>query len=911
MAKLRLIGAVGIKVRPDTRTFKQETQAGVDRALGRNGDHIDADVKVKVNADTGKAKREIRATKEKAEADEITMKVGVDHDSIKRAQAKIDAALKSLDAHEIPVTLDRPGLMKAKRELARLSKDAEVHMDFVQDEEGYRAILAKVARIRREKATVEIRFKTDKASLLKAEREAKESLAKIDANRKVEIKYTRSYEGIKGAIDDVDKRLETLRQLTLKTKLDKTSLEEARAKLLKQMETAPVTVKFNEDKQGYEKVLSRIRAIQREKAEVEVTFATSDFQLERQAKKYERLIKKIEDDAAKAAKIAPVTLEINEDLEGYQSALQHIKRIQREKLLKEITFATDPESLRVEMEKYQRLVEELTPPRTIELNYHENRDGLTSAIKRIDDELKSMDAITVPVDADKASLIAMRETLVEELEGKPVEMKFHADKAGYESVLKKIDAIRREKLVQEITFDMSEESLNAEYAKYEALIKAHPTKIDLEYNENRESLAAAIKKVDDELLKLKAIKLPVALDEESLLAEKAKLQAVLAATPLTMKYHTDKAGYEAVLDKIKDLRREKLEKEISFGVNDTSLDAAEADIKRKLNAHTQQVAIKFRAAIEAKDLEEARHQAEQLKDHIDHMKASMQMEVAGASLTSARLNFVARDRVVNYLAKVNTRSVAVAEGMLKSLGGLNVFSSVGTTLEGIFTKFDTYSLKATALATAIGNVVNVLAYAGSAAFKIGEGVVQSLGLLAAAPAILGAATAGYTIFTAAFNNFFDAFNKDPKIAASSLAALPPIARKTVDSITGLYKGLANPIQEKFWEHVGTTLSDSIETLYPKLKDSLLNSTEAVGDFVGGIGKSMNKLALSKDFDLMFAGFNGFFVNLSKGSEPFFDAWNKFGVSGSQLLRSSANGLLTSPSALTTGQPVLARPVSPT
>ena len=592
MADLKLIGAVAIKVRPDARDFKEETQKQINSELGPSGDKVNAKVKVKVAADTTAAKVEIKRLEDEVNGKKLNLNVGMDYDGVKRAREQIDQALRSLDNKVIKVTMDRDGLNEAKAKLKELSQNAKVDFKFVRDEAGYRSILQKIKRIREEKGmTSTWKFKTDTASLAEAEKKAKEALARLEAKKTITLNYSKDYDGVKQAIGEIDKRLDKLRELKLKTKLDKTSLEEAKAKLTERLQTAPVTVKFNEDKKGYETILSRIKAIQREKLEKEFKFTTDD---------------------------------------------------------------------------------------------------------------------------------------------------------------------------------------------------------------------AGLFKAESEI--------------------RAKIQALADAT---------RVPFHIMLSEDSKLRAEK----------------------------------------DAKDV----------KQKIDSMKAAIKLELAGEEMVAAQLRFVGRDRVVNFLARVNTGSLAAAEGMLKSLGGINTLSSMGKFIEGVFTKFDTFSLKIAAVATALGGLVNVSAYAGTAVFKVGEGVVQSLGLLAAAPAILGAATAAYTIFTAGFNNFFDAFNKDPKIAEEAMSRLPPLAKKTVESITGLYRGLADPIQEKFWGRVGTTLSDAIEKLYPEIKTGLLQSTEAVGDFVAGFGRSMTKLSLNGDIKILFANFRGFFVNLSKASEPFFDAWNKFGVKGSELL----------------------------
>lgn len=774
MANLRLVGAVAIKVRPDTSKFREETQRGINQELGHNGDRLDNKVKLDVDADTSKAKAKVTRLEEEINNKGAKLNVSVDYDGVKRAKEQIDQAFRSLDNKVISFKMNRESLAAAKQELRELGKDVRVKMRYDKDEAGYKSILDKIARIRREQSRdvdVPISFHTDEASLLKEERKAQAAIDRIKADKTIDIRYSDNYDGMRQAIADLDSQLEEVRKLKITTKLDEASLEAAKADLKDMLRYADVTIKFNEDKQGYEKVLSRIKEIQREKLEKEITFATDDDSLRREAAKYEKLIEDANQRAAIAAQFAPIEIKYNEDKAGYQSVVDHIKKIQQERIVKTLDVNLNDKDLAKELAKFQAKVEALTPGRTVDITYRTDRDSLHKALAQVDEEINKNWDIKVPVNADTASLLAFR----------------------------------------------------------------------------------------------------------------AKLKALADAAPVEMKINADEAGYQSVLNKIRDIRQEKILQTISFTTDDAELARTEADIKAKLAGLNQDYAIKLRAALDSKDMEEAKRQADNLKDHIDHMKGSMKIELAGSELTSARLNFIGRDRVVNYITKVNERSVAVTEGLLKSIGGLNTLSSVGDVIENIFTKFDTYSLKVMGLATALGSLVNVGAYAGTAIFRVGEGVVQSLGLLAAAPAVLGAATVGYTIFTAAFNNFFDAFNKDPKIAKSALAELPPLARKTVDSITGLYKGLANPIQERFWEHVGSTLSDAIEHLYPDLKKRLLESTEAVGDFVAGFGRAFTKLSINGDLDKMFVGFKGFFENLSKASEPFFDAFNKFGVQGASLL----------------------------
>lgn len=593
MADLKLIGAVAIKVRPDTSRFREETQKGIDEQLGPSGDRVKPKVKVDVAADTAKAKVEITKLEDEVNGKELTLNVGLDYDSVQKARRQIDQALESLKNTVIKTTMDRPSLEEAKRKIAELSKDAKVDFKFVRDEAGYQAVLDKIKAIRAEKGlTSTWQFGTDTASLREAELKALSALRRIKDNATIEVKYDKtSFDSIKSAIGEIDSQLAKNHLMTLKTKMDDKSLEEARAKLMAKLDNSTVTVKINEDKTGYETVLSRIRAIQ------------------------------------------------------------------NEKLAKDVTFKTD----------------------------------------------------------------------------------------------------------------------------------------------------------------------------------------------------------------------------------DASLLAAEGQVRLKLQQLKDLSRVSLEVQLDRYSLEKAESDAKDLKKKIDDMKASIEINDKGTLAVSAQLNYIGRNRVVEYFASVNARSIAVAEGTLKSLGGLNVLHEATGLLESMFTKFDEVALKVGGLASAFGSLADVALYAGTAIFKVGDGVLQSIGILAAAPAAVTAFAASIFVYTAAFDNFKKAFSSNAKTQATALAALPPVARETVDSIKGLYGEIQKPVQDAFWDRMGTSLKDAIQNLIPTLKDGLVGLSPSIGAFTAGMLNSFNKIALNGDLKAMFGNLKLFFDNVGKASEPFFDAFNKFGIKGSELL----------------------------
>lgn len=157
MANLKLVGAVAIKVRPDADGFRRETQRQVDKELA--GYSAKVKVEAKVHADTSAARTEIERFQQETEHKIFNLKVGLDHDSVRRAQEQLNAAIKNHQAEHIKVDLDDPADVEAKlEELRRRLESAPVEVKFHADEAGFRSVLAKIEEIRRERLEEEISF---------------------------------------------------------------------------------------------------------------------------------------------------------------------------------------------------------------------------------------------------------------------------------------------------------------------------------------------------------------------------------------------------------------------------------------------------------------------------------------------------------------------------------------------------------------------------------------------------------------------------------------------------------------------------------------------------------------------------------------------------------------------------------
>ncbi|MDR6794366.1 hypothetical protein J2X12_002897 [Pseudarthrobacter oxydans] len=251
----------------------------------------------------------------------------------------------------------------------------------------------------------------------------------------------------------------------------------------------------------------------------------------------------------------------------------------------------------------------------------------------------------------------------------------------------------------------------------------------------------------------------------------------------------------------------------------------------------------------------------------------------GLNVAAAQLKYATRDRQVNFFVKVNEKSLIVAEGLIKSLSGLNVLTSVGRQLESLIVDFDKFSLKSVGWATAIGNLVNMVGFLGTAAFTVGEGMVQSIGLLATLPTALAAVAAGVLINVAAFKDFKAAIDGD----AEALAKLPPEARAAADALRGTWTSIQKPVQKAFWEGMGDSIQRFAANSIPVLRDGLTSVADDVGRFNAGILDSFDEIAKNGDMKKMFGNLEGFFQAATGASKPFFDALNTLGLRGSDYL----------------------------
>lgn len=467
MPDFKLVGAVAIKVRPDASKFREETQREIRKELA--GYKADVKVEAKVTADTTEMKTDVEKAKKEAEAKKMTLKVGLDYDSVRAAQKQLEAAVKGLQAEKIKVKLDEDGIEKARHDLESMKDQAEIEMTFVPDEKGYRAVLAKINEIRRQKIEEEITFGWSEEELRAKEAEMK---AALQDSLVMQIHYGNDRASIQRMLDEVNRELGKIKEITFDTKLDKESLKTTRQILENELARTPVEIQVNyNDQNSLKQVRDRLKT--------------------------------------ELSKLGTEPLKINFNEADLQRELARINSM---------------------------IDEELKPGHdtTVRISYNNNRASIEKAIAELDAELAKIEAIKLDVELSPAELAAERAKLKAALSNIPATIEVSDDIAGYQEARAKLrDLLGEGKFKIETKVD--EASLRAQLAIVEAKIKAADTKVDIKPTVSVVDYlkAAAALKI---LTQNQTVSIFAKVNDSSLLLAAAKLTGLRAAARWTQEF---------------------------------------------------------------------------------------------------------------------------------------------------------------------------------------------------------------------------------------------------------------------------------------------------------------------------------------------------------------------------------------
>ena len=477
-----------------------------------------------------------------------------------------------------------------------------------------------------------------------------------------------------------------------------------------------------------------------------------------------------------------------------------------------------------------------------------DHDSLNDAVKKIEQKLKDISKVTIEVDTDEKGLREALGVFKELRDEHPVEVTYNHDEQGFQRVLSKIAEIRAERTAKTITFDTDEESLSRVEDEMNHMLerfKANKPKdpLVLLMGEGYDGVSESIKRVQAELDKLSAKELKIELDKDSLEEAKRDLEELRDSRPVVMRINHDEAGYQRVLDKVREIRAQRAAVTVEFDVDDDSLKLVERQAMTKIQ--------QYRTSVNA----------------------------ISVAKTEAILQAIGRDRWVEFKPRVQAKAAATAVGALTSLAGLNTVRNFMEMLENIVLNFDTIMIQAGTMGSLIGTAFNFASISIGAVMTTLRDMGQVLQLTAMAPTLMLSAFSGWQAWSSIWGGIEAALLKIP----GALEALPPQAQRAVGAIEDLQDATKAVVQNNFWGQMNDEIYRFIRQIGPTVTRVMSDVATEMGRAVSDMMTHTDKLVKSGQLE-KFADNNArLFHDLGDAATPFFEAFMTLGVRGSKYL----------------------------
>jgi hypothetical protein len=623
----------------------------------------------------------------------------------------------------------------------------------------------------------------------------------------------------------------------------------------------------------------------------------------------EKSIKKAADKLEKMAAKAKVKITYTEDEKGFQSVLDKINEIRRQKLETKIKFKTDDASLdklekkiKLEMAKLGGEEVEIKAQSTIKFEYDENRASLEETLAQIDRELGKFKDQQIYVEANKETLLKARAAVMDAIDELPVTFKYDNNRAGLEKAIAEIDAELdkvRPKLEVEATLD--EASLLAAREKLATELAGIQETVEISYNVNRSSLERAIAQIDAALAELDAVTIEVGLNEFELGWLRADLEAAMSRIPVTFSYDKNQAGLEKVIAEI-DAELAKLHKatieatldeeslraarakavaelqeltvSIEYDTNLPSLMAAKAKIEALLHIEKLNIKTKLDEASLLEALGKVNSmikaaEADKLKIKADTDKASMIKALA-------EIKLLAKSQTVDIFVKLNNASVLLAAAKLTGLRAATRWTEEFARALGTLDRNLPIVAAITIALSALSAGTLTLA---ADMFSLGNGIGQVVRMATVlAPTLISGLGAMMIVFTGVFKDFGAAVNGDQK----AIDKLSESGKKAAAEIRVHFQAIRETISANFWEKAGDSMLNFAKTALPQAGKGLGKLASSMGDAFGGVLDSFSRLAKNDGLTVFFANLSRGFDVAGPGIANFFDAFNRLAVLGSTV-----------------------------
>lgn len=272
-----------------------------------------------------------------------------------------------------------------------------------------------------------------------------------------------------------------------------------------------------------------------------------------------------------------------------------------------------------------------------------------------------------------------------------------------------------------------------------------------------------------------------------------------------------------------------------------------------------------------------REEAERTRDHIDKMEADIKVDLDGTKTAAATMKWLTRPRTIPLHVRVSGTSLALAEGILQSITGMNALQKLGQGFEKILTQYDKFTVLAGLITAAVGSLVNVVVGGVASIFSIGQGLAHVLQGAAMAPTLFGAIGTSVLVATVALKDFFSA------LSSGDFSNLTGNALKNAQMLEGTWTKLADAIRDNFWEEAGTSMGKFVTKALPTLTRGLSDTASEMGRLWDGVWRSMTRSLDLGYLDTMFDGLSGFMGELAGAAEPAMNAIMQLGMRGAEHL----------------------------
>lgn len=428
------------------------------------------------------------------------------------------------------------------------------------------------------------------------------------------------------------------------------------------------------------------------------------------------------------------------------------------------------------------------------IKFDADYDGIGRAMDRLNRQLKDMERQEIEFTANADGLNKALDDLERRKDDSVARVEFSADESSYNSILQKIEDIRRQKRTIEIDFKTDEASLRA-----------------------MENTA------------------------------RAKLDEMKRWEPIEFRYTDDVEGNRALVQRIEQLRRERVEIPVNLNVDDSTLD----DILARATARSRDLSI------------------------------TPTVNPAAVMWAEGTLAALARDRWVELKPRINRRVMRDLQGAFLAIAGVNTIGKLIEQIEHVALNFDEVSVAASSAGAAIGSIVSLGTVGLGSLLSIAGDTLQVFQGIAMAPTLMLTGASVLQTWKAIWNDFGAALMGIPGV----LEKMPPNAQRAVKAVEALNDAVNGAVQDNFWGEMTDEVARFTENLGPHVVTAMGQVASVMGSSVSTMINHAERLANSGQLEKFTRNNTKFMERFGTAAELAFEALMNMGIKGSEYLPS--------------------------